>query len=103
MRNYIEQWIGGTQKAIYAKDVLMAELLAILEGLRYAQKEFLNNIIIVSDNKQAISLMNRDSVARDFYCHVLNERREWQKMVQAFQFLFEKEQNRVGRRIGGRL
>ncbi|XP_048496178.1 uncharacterized protein LOC125495487 [Beta vulgaris subsp. vulgaris] len=93
LRNHKGEWLGGFQKSIYAKDVLMAELLAILEGLRFAHKEYLNNITIISDNKQAITLMNMDYTSRDFYCHVVNECREWQKRFQTSQFVFVRREH----------
>lgn len=80
----------GFQRTLYTSDVL------IRERLSYALIEFLNNILVISDDKQPIGLMNKDNVIRDFYCHVLNDCRERLEMFQASRFMFvRREHNRV--------
>lgn len=53
-------------------DILMAELHAIYEGLHLVKREFITNLVLVSDCQNAINRINQE----DLYVNMVRECRE---------------------------
>ncbi|KAL2936882.1 LINE-1 retrotransposable element ORF2 protein, partial [Bienertia sinuspersici] len=57
IRTHRGLWVVGFQKLIYANDALMAEIRSIHEGLLCAKQQDLQNIVVYSDCRRAIDML----------------------------------------------
>ncbi|KAL4340467.1 hypothetical protein GQ457_08G018660 [Hibiscus cannabinus] len=65
MRNNVGAWIFGFSRGVGCCSVLMAELWAVHDALLYAWNFGYNCIILESDSKEVIEILNGSSVALD--------------------------------------
>lgn len=66
----------------------MAEILAITHGLLLAKTEFVDNVMVFSDCKQDIQLIDQDNDFNDVYTYILKNCKESKQGFKAVKCVF---------------
>lgn len=79
LRDSEGKWILGFTKSIYARDALDAELKGIQEGLATALNHGIQKLVLFSDCKTAITLLDHETPQSNIYANVLRVCRDLRK------------------------
>lgn len=72
----------------------MAKLYAFIDGLKKAQRENVNNVILASDCQLAITRLDQDEIFHDPYANVIKECSEISKLFREVKFVFVKHEDK---------
>lgn len=95
-RNNIGRWILGFTKNTFARDLLLAELKGIREGLSIALDHGFKKLVFFSDCKMATQLLDREVTHNNIYDNVLCKCKELSTKFENLKILHcSREYNKI--------